>query len=434
MSGWMLLLVAGLGLIAGAIANHCAERWSEAPRGINPWLKSRAGSTPSSIGGKLPVLGWWLRRQELSAIAAGVWIRPLVVEVLTGALFVLLAWLPQDHSNFLAPLVRWGNEVAERGPWPVGTWLFPVNTTWHWAQFLAQALLVTLMLIASLIDFDEKLIPDQITMPGTLLGLILAVAWPRTLPVGIATTVNGRAETAMLNLATPNDWPRWLEGAPHALSLALALSCFAAWCAALLPWYFRRGRAWRKSLALTWSGMRRGGSPWAWLGFMAFHMALIGSIWSSGGEHWQALVSSLAGVVAGGGLIWTTRIVSGRVLEREALGFGDVTLMAMIGAYIGWQACVLVFFIAPLFALVVALIQWLLRRETEIYYGPFLALATLWVVLRWPQWWDWAGPLFGIPWLVPCALMTCLALLFVLLYAVRIIKETVLGWLGGGAE
>ncbi len=50
----------------------------------------------------------------------------------------------------------------------------------------------------------------------------------------------------------------------------------------------------------------------------------------------------------GGGLVWSFRIVASVVMGREALGFGDVTLMAMVGAFTGWQAVWISFFLAPL--------------------------------------------------------------------------------------
>lgn len=412
-----MFLMAGLaGLVAGAIANYFAERWSVSSRGVSPWL----GATRA--GGRVPVIGWWLRRGEVNAIAPGGWIRPLVVELGMAGIFVLLLWIP-TRPGYLTKLILWGGEIAQRGPWPPGTWLHPTDGWWHVMQFVAHALLITLMLIASLIDFDEKLIPDEITVPGTYLGLLLAFAWPRTLPIGIASNLAGRVETAMLTVTSPNNWPDWLEGAPGVWSLALAVACFTVWYFALWPWLFRRGRSWRRAVALTFAVMRRHAHRWALWWLPGAMIALILIAWYQGNERWHALVSSLVGMVVGGVLVFVTRIVASHVLGREALGFGDVTLLAMIGSFLGWQATVLVFFIAPLFALVVALVQLVLRREGEIYYGPFLCLATLWVILRWPSWWDWAGLLFEIPWLVPMALVACLGLLWFLLQVVRAIKE-----------
>ena len=57
------------------------------------------------------------------------------------------------------------------------------------AQFIAHAVLIALMLIATFIDFDEKTIPDWITIPGTLLGLLFAAVWPTTLSTVLALPV-----------------------------------------------------------------------------------------------------------------------------------------------------------------------------------------------------------------------------------------------------
>ena len=48
-------------------------------------------------------------------------------------------------------------------------------------QYFAHATLIALMLAASLIDADEKTIPDAITVPGALLGLLLAAVCPWSL-------------------------------------------------------------------------------------------------------------------------------------------------------------------------------------------------------------------------------------------------------------
>ena len=50
----------------------------------------------------------------------------------------------------------------------------------HW-PFISHTLLLCWMLAASFIDIDEKIIPDEITVTGTLLGLLLATIAPMSL-------------------------------------------------------------------------------------------------------------------------------------------------------------------------------------------------------------------------------------------------------------
>ena len=63
-----------------------------------------------------------------------------------------------------------------------------------------------------------------------------------------------------------------------------------------------------------------------------------------GGRTWRGLISALIGMAAGGGLIWVIRLVASAASQQEAMGFGDVTLMAMIGAVFGWQPVLIAFF------------------------------------------------------------------------------------------
>ena len=76
------------------------------------------------------------------------------------------------------------------------------------------------------------------------------------------------------------------------------------------------------------------------------------------------------------------------------MGFGDVTLMMMVGTFLGWQACLIAFFLAPFAALVIGIAQFVLRRDDVIPYGPFLCLASRRWSSRWAPIWMWAQPLF----------------------------------------
>ena len=82
--------------------------------------------------------------------------------------------------------------------------------------------------------------------------------------------------------------------------------------------------------------------------------AVVIGTWLAGATRWESLLSALVGLAFAGGLIWSVRIIAGRALGVEAMGFGDVTLMAMIGTFLGWQAAFLVFFLAPLTAVLIA--------------------------------------------------------------------------------
>jgi len=95
------------------------------------------------------------------------------------------------------------------------------------------------------------------------------------------------------------------------------------------------------------------------------------------GSKWQALLWSAFGSLAGGGSIYLMGFFGEMVFKKEAMGGGDVKLMAMIGAFIGWKMVLLTFFVAPLFGAVVGLILKIREGREIIPYGPYLSLAAL---------------------------------------------------------
>jgi prepilin signal peptidase PulO-like enzyme (type II secretory pathway) len=120
--------------------------------------------------------------------------------------------------------------------------------------------------------------------------------------------------------------------------------------------------------------------------------------------------------------VWSIRVAATASLGKEALGFGDVTLMAMIGSFFGWQTSILVFFVAPFAGVVIALAQFLFTRRPEIAFGPFLSAAALFVLLRWhPMWQRWGLP-FGLGWLIPAVLVGCILLMVGMLLGLRWIR------------
>jgi leader peptidase (prepilin peptidase)/N-methyltransferase len=119
--------------------------------------------------------------------------------------------------------------------------------------------------------------------------------------------------------------------------------------------------------------------------------------WIKQHSHLHGFAWSLAGLIAGVGLTWTVRIVSRWILGLESLGFGDVTLMAMIGSFLGWQATVMAFLLAPLCGLVLGLALKLTRGRRAVPYGPYLSAGAVAVLLSFRWLWEPTRALFGHP-------------------------------------
>ena len=154
-------------------------------------------------------------------------------------------------------------------------------------------------------------------------------------------------------------------------------------------------------------------------------------------DHWLYLWTALLGMGIAGGFMWAVRFVSSLAMGREAMGFGDVILMAMLGAMLGWQPSVILFFIAPFMGLLLGLVIWLITGDSEIPYGPFLCAAALVTILFWEPLWEylfWA-PLspeseyhFSFFALGPLLFLLggiCLAAMTVLLGILRVVKKMV---------
>jgi len=95
----------------------------------------------------------------------------------------------------------------------------------------------------------------------------------------------------------------------------------------------------------------------------------------TGWPRTDAVLLSLLGAVVGAGILYGTRTLGTLVFRKEAMGIGDVYLMAAIGACLGWEAAVLVFFTAPFLGLAYGLWHLARKHDSEVPYGPFLGMA-----------------------------------------------------------
>jgi leader peptidase (prepilin peptidase)/N-methyltransferase len=303
---WPILLTLGLGYflvgtVVGSFLNVCIYRipWQKSVI----WPGSRCPECFGAIAARdnIPIVSWIALRGECRTCGAPISVRYPLVETLVGLLFL---------GAYLVDVIG-----GPRGPWdqiPV----FQLLAAAYHCVFLA------LLVAAAFIDYDLLVIPDQITVTGMVIAIVMGTIWPQIRPVPAGATT---------------------------------------------------------------------------------HM---GGLWSG-----------LVGLVVGAGLILAVRKISDvvlaflRFLKRteltEGMGLGDLTLMGMIGAFLGWRAAVLTFFFAPFFGLVEAV--WKLVRkyrkrrrgdqlssaDREMPFGPYLSMAAATLVFSWPWLWRvWAAELF----------------------------------------
>lgn len=274
-------------------------------------------------------------------------------------------------TGLLFILVYWSEVPGHFSIQPEGSGLFDKSgpqiiqglwspESWIHLRYMLHMAMICGLIAATFIDLDLKIIPDGCTIPVMVLALAASFALGQLFIV-----------------------PLWFQDMSSA---SMVRSVVPEW---LQPCVFQ----------------------WDCAPFASRH------------PHLHGLAVSLAGLLVGGGIVWVVRIAGFWVLRQEAMGFGDVVLMAMIGSVIGWQPVAVVFFIAPLLAIAAAVAAWLTRRHREIPYGPWLSLATLVVLLGWKVIWPVAERLFDMgPLLFPMAILMVAALVLSLLL-VQVLKR-----------
>ena len=90
--------------------------------------------------------------------------------------------------------------------------------------------------------------------------------------------------------------------------------------------------------------------------------------------------SSLIGIVLGGGVLYAIAAGYYAIRKEEGMGMGDVKMLAMIGAFLGWPAVVLTLILSSFSGAIIGLAMIAFTRADGRYalpFGTFLALAAL---------------------------------------------------------
>ncbi|MGQ0635188.1 MAG: prepilin peptidase [Planctomycetaceae bacterium] len=369
---WLFLL----GAVIGSLLNVCIyrlpldERFWPALKGL--WYPpSHCPRCDARIApyDNIPIFGWLWLRGRCRNCRARISFRYPSVELLTATLFVVVYWfeIPDWWAGAKASCL-----YHEFGPPGIATG--PNSFLLLHLRYALHMTLIVALIVATFIDIDLRIIPDTVTLPAMGLAIVAHTI------LGQAYIVPVWYQTPQMHAAIPTDIRLFLNGLTPPPQLP------------------------------QWFG--------AWLNFSGVPG------WVAAYPHWQGLLLSLAGLVVGGGIVWGVRLVGHWVLRREAMGFGDVVLLAMIGSFLGWQPALIVFFLAPLCALTCTAAGWLIWRDREIPYGPYLSLAALLLTLLWRPLWPWLETrVFTLGPLLPVAGVVMLVALGGLLYVTRTIQK-----------
>jgi leader peptidase (prepilin peptidase) / N-methyltransferase len=321
------------------------------------WPNSRCGACYQSIRwfDNLPLLSYLWLRGRCRTCGQGYSIVYFLVELATALGFVGLFWLEMVENVHNWP----GHAMFAFRGFPAASWL---GFWWH-------ALLFSFLLAASVCDLKSREIPLQLTLTGTLIGLVGALLMPWPFPQALAAA----APPPLMG----SDALGWQH--PH-------------------------------------NGLLHGLYAWPFWGPLPD--------WAAPGGNWQTgLATGVLGALVGTFMLRAIGFVFGAGLGQDALGVGDADLMMMAGAFLGWQAVVVAFFLSVFPALLFGIIQLLVRNDHSLPFGPSLSLSVMATCLAWHPLGEFVRPAFFWGGVLFWGTVACAGMLFLMSFMLRLMRR-----------
>jgi leader peptidase (prepilin peptidase)/N-methyltransferase len=326
----------------------------------------------------IPLLSWLILRGKCRSCKAAISPRYLLVELTTA---LLVSGLYVCYYML---------DIREM-PTPPGTFL---NS---WPMFVAQAALLCGLLVCTAVDIEMWLVPLEVTWFVALIGIASSTYAPHpwmpqvtatTAAVGFAALAGIVVAVMLMRLGLIQ--PSFIDveekpvidtkkGKSTKSKAPIAVAITSA--DGVNP----RKEILRELLFLA-PAILLAIAAWAVL----THVPAAGKAWSALLDrqshpvlavHLNGAAAAVFGYLIGGLLIWGTRIVGTLGFGKEAMGLGDVHILACVGAVCGWMVPTIAFFVAPVLGLLWAVYLFLRRGQRELPYGPWLAAASLLVMV-----------------------------------------------------
>ena len=364
---FVVVSAASVGAVVGSFLNVVIYRVPRDGLTVGKPLRSFCPDCGSWIPwyDNIPLASWLALAGRCRFCRASISSRYFVVEALTALLFVLVAlrYLGGDHAQ--------------------------------WGACLAVTVLVSALIAASFFDLELRILPDEITVRGMALAPFVALTIPdlHTHPVddSLAWLLHAALPSAQALSALV---PAVFKSTPVMLVLIAGVVA-AAFFGGLYSYagYWRwahKGEA--KGL---WDGYLSGVLAASVAGVATFVLARPQYLLS---PRVYSYCAALGGMFVGSSLIFAVGVIGTRVFRKPAMGFGDVKLMGLLGAFTGWFGIVVGFFIACFLGSIVGVFLLIKYRSRYLPFGPFLAAGAL-AMLLWPEaflsLFGWYRGLFG---------------------------------------
>jgi len=330
-----------LGCIVGSFLNVCIYRMPLDLSVVSP--PSHCPHCKYSIPFYLnvPLLTWLMLRGRCKNCGAPISPRYFIVELFTGLMF-LACWVAFGHDSAVLALI--------------------------YSVFLSG------LIVATFIDFEHFIIPDEITLGGAAAGFVFSFLVPalhHTSSNGVAIMRSGVGIVVGAGIVYGVLRGGKLLFGRQKIKLPLGGMIVFSDTALCLPdkEIPYEDIFYRKSDTIVFQARTL---ELVDRGYANVTVRLSPSLLRIGDEelnpeevpHLEAVCSEI-------------------VLPREAMGLGDVKFMAAIGAFLGWEAVIFTLVISSLIGAIYGGVMVALRKHNwsgRLYFGPFLALAaTIWI-------------------------------------------------------
>lgn len=331
------LFVFVLGLIVGSFLNVCIVRMPHEQSVVKPGSHCPKCKKPISWYQNIPLFSYIFLGGKCSSCGEKISIRYFLVELLTGVIFVGFY-----YYFGMTPIL-----------WP---YLF----------------MVACFIVAIFVDFEHRIIPDEISVGGMWAGLILS---------GIVPSLHNLSK-GEVQIGQTLMW--WMVG-------VIVFFMFLSFVQDKL-----NSKKEIKAVEADQSVDNTGDETFSLyiaIGvLLVIHLIIrfLIPMFGIGLPYaWEASLnginSSILGIMIGGGFVYLLAIFGDWLFKKESMGGGDIKLLAMMGAFLGWERAILAFFIAPFFGAVFGIIEKIRTGDTTIAYGPFLVLGAL-IALFYGDW------------------------------------------------